>query len=122
MKANIVVQGVESDASLRARIIRRLDFALKHCQGMLRGVVIRLADANGPRGGVDKVCSVQLSLPGQRPVIVTEKHAVLEHAIDRAIHRAAQSVTRRLARLRKPAARGKAPARDLFLAESSQAT
>lgn len=102
MKASIVTQGFKASAAVRNYVSRRLGFALNRSSTLIRAVVVRLADINGPRGGVDKTCSVQLSLPGERPVIVTERSPVLEHAIDRAVHKAAQSVARRLAKRQKP--------------------
>jgi len=102
MKATIVTQGFEASAAVKDYVGRRLGFALNRTGNLIRAVVVRLADINGPRGGVDKTCSVQLSLPGKRPVIVTERSSVLERAIDRAIHKAAQNVARRLAKRQKP--------------------
>lgn len=105
MKANIVVHGLQASTALRDYVARRLGFAFKRSQHTIRNMVVRLRDENGPRGGVDKICSVQLSLPGQAPVIVSERSSQIERAIDLAVNRAAQVLGRRLARLRKPAGR-----------------
>lgn len=101
MKANIVFQGFQATAAMREYIGRRLSFALDRTQDFIRGAVVRLTDVNGPRGGIDKTCRVELSLSGQAPVIVTESSATAEHAINRAIHRAAQVLSRRLHKSRK---------------------
>lgn len=100
MKTEIIVHGLESTTPVRDYVVRRLGFAFGRTQQLMRSVVVRLRDVNGPRGGVDKSCSVQLSLPGQTPVIVTERSHLIERAIDRAINKAAHAISRRLRKQR----------------------
>jgi putative sigma-54 modulation protein len=101
MKTKITVQGLQTSTVIRDYVSRRLHVALSRTHNLIRAVAVRLADINGPRGGIDKACSVQLSLTGQAPVIVTATSASIEHAIDRAIHRAAQTLSRRRMKIRK---------------------
>ncbi len=48
------------------------------------GVAVRLADDNGPRGGVDKRCVLRVHLAGMRVTVITERavdvYAALEAA------------------------------------------
>lgn len=85
---------------LRNHIERRLDFALSWSRQNLQKVSLRLGDINGPRGGADKVCAIQIPLGGGKPVVVQEVQADLYVAIDRAIDRAVRVLARRLERRR----------------------
>lgn len=83
----------------RDRVIQRLQAVLCHWADRLGRVVVRLTDANGPKGGVDKVCSIQLEVFRQEPLRVTAispDHATaLELAIRRAGRVAARTFDRR---------------------------
>jgi putative sigma-54 modulation protein len=57
-----------------------------------------LKDINGPRGGVDKLCQVRLTLPRLRDIVIEDTQADLYVAIDRAADRASRTLNRRLAR------------------------
>ena len=54
--------------------------------------------SNGPRGGKDKRCCIQVPFPGTRNVVIEDTEADLYVAIDRAADRAARAVSRRLER------------------------
>jgi ribosome-associated translation inhibitor RaiA len=83
-------------AELREHLERRLPFALGRFGAEVQQVTARVADENGPRGGVDKRCTIRASLPGAPPVIIEQQEADLYVAIDRAADRAARAVSRRL--------------------------
>jgi ribosome-associated translation inhibitor RaiA len=61
--------------------------------------MVRIADLNGPRGGVDRQCRITVDVRPSRTVILEETDADLYRAIDRAAHRVGQSVRRQLERL-----------------------
>jgi len=96
MQIDIQARGFRLTEGLRTQAERRVRFALGSTSGRLRGVVMRLADENGPRGGVDKRCTIRAHLPGGPPVIIEQQDADLYVAIDRAADRAARAVSRRL--------------------------
>lgn len=98
MKINITSQGFVLTEALRAQAERRVRFALGAAGGRVRNVVMRLADENGPRGGVDKRCTIRANLTGGPPVVIAHQEADLYVAIDRAADRAARAVSRRLER------------------------
>lgn len=79
---------------------RRLRFALTCCGDHIQYVVMRLSDINGPRGGEDKRCHLQVILFGLPEVVVVDTEADLYIAIDRATDRAGRSVRRRIERQR----------------------
>jgi ribosome hibernation promoting factor len=86
--------------SMRRYIERRLGFALGTCCRNVRRILVRLSDINGPRGGNDKRCHLEVILPGQAAVVVEDTEADLYVAINRATSRAARTVMRRLGRRR----------------------
>jgi hypothetical protein len=47
---------------LETHIERRLRFALGRFDGRIGRVMVRISDVNGPRGGVDKRCRIEVSL------------------------------------------------------------
>ena len=98
MQIDIKARGFWLTEGLRTQAERRVRFALGATSGRVRRVVMRLADENGPRGGLDKRCTIRASLPGAPPVIIEQHEADLYVAIDRAADRAARAVSRRLAR------------------------
>jgi len=54
--------------SLRAYAERRLAFALDRFEDRARRVIIRIRDINGPRRGVDSLCSITLTLRDGRRI------------------------------------------------------
>ena len=56
--------------ALRAYATRRLLFATRRFEGRIRHVMVRLADLNGPKRGVDSRCSISVDLIDGRHVFV----------------------------------------------------
>jgi len=100
MHIHIQARGFDLTGGLREHVERRLQFALGWADAQLRRVSVRLSDENGPRGGEDKRCRIQIAFPGAASVVVDDTEADLYVAIDRAADRIGRSVARRLARQR----------------------
>ena len=98
MQIEIQARGFKLTEALRTQAERRVRFALGSTSGRVRSVVMRLVDENGPRGGVDKRCTIRAALPGVPPVVIEQQEADLYVAIDRAADRAGRAVARRLER------------------------
>ncbi|MDP2828058.1 MAG: HPF/RaiA family ribosome-associated protein [Sulfuricellaceae bacterium] len=98
MKFDIHSQGFPLTDALREHAERRLAFALSRFHDRLEHMSMRLADDNGPRGGVDKRCQVRLRLHGAPEVVITEVSEDLYVAIDRAADRAGRTAARRIER------------------------
>lgn len=105
MRFDIQARDFTLTAALRAHAERRLRFALARADDQLLGVVMRLSDINGPRGGTDKRCRIQVLLQGLPNVVVEDTQRDLYVAIDRATDRIGRAVARRLARQREPVRR-----------------
>lgn len=100
MHINIQARGFALTNGLREHAERRLQFALGWADEHLRQVSVRLSDENGPRGGEDKRCRIQITFRGAPSVVISDIEADLYVAIDRAADRAGRSVARRLERQR----------------------
>jgi putative sigma-54 modulation protein len=99
MQIEIQARNFSLTRAMRAHIERRLAFALSTCNRHVRRILVRLSDINGPRGGNDKRCQLEVMLPGQA-VVVEDTEADLYVAINRAAARAGRSVMRQLRRKR----------------------
>jgi putative sigma-54 modulation protein len=99
MQIEIQVRNFSLTRAMRAHIERRLAFALSTGYRHVRHILVRLSDINGPRGGSDKRCQLEVMLPGQS-VVVEDTEADLYVAINRAAARAGRTVMRQLRRKR----------------------
>lgn len=78
---------------------RRLDFALGRYASRIRRVDVKFDDVNGPRGGVDKRCQVDVTLQRGGQVRAQNMALSLRDAIDGAAHRVGRRLSRQLARV-----------------------
>lgn len=94
---DIHTSGLSLKKSTRLHIERRLAFALGRFEDSLNAVSVTVEDSNGPRGGIDQVCRIRVSLQGERnPIIAESKHEHMKAAIDMAAECAGRSVARAL--------------------------
>lgn len=98
MHMHIQTDGFEMTGALQAYAKGRFTFALDRARHVVRQVSIRLSDINGPRGGKDKRCKVQISLPHGRDVVIDDLDSDLYVAIDKAADRAGRTLSRRMER------------------------
>jgi len=98
MQIDIQSRGFSLTDALLSHVRRRLVSAMSYCSGHVNRVVIRLSDINGPRGGADKRCHIQVVLAGIPDVVVEDTKVDLYDAIDRATDRARRSVFRKVDR------------------------
>jgi putative sigma-54 modulation protein len=91
---------------LREHMQLRLGFALGRFGQRIREVTASLADANGPRGGIDKQCRIVVRLVASRKVTIEETGADFMAAIARAAERAGRAVGRELERQRETRTNG----------------
>ncbi|MEN8206414.1 MAG: HPF/RaiA family ribosome-associated protein [Pseudomonadota bacterium] len=100
MQINIQARNFSLTDALRSHTERRLGFALSARDDHIQRVIVRLSDINGPRGGADKCCHIQVALAHLPDVVIEDTEADLYAAIDRAAGRAGRTVGRRLVRKR----------------------
>jgi len=101
MHMTIQTNGFQMTSALRAYTEQRLATALGWARHHMRRLAVSLSDINGPRGGVDKRCRIQVQLGGGREVIVDDVDANLYAAIDRAVDRADRTVVKMVERTRQ---------------------
>ena len=85
-------------APLRALAVDRMKFVLRRLGTLVAHARLRLSDVNGPRGGVDKRCQVELKTDAGGTVVITAASNDWRPAIDDALARAAQVLRRKVQR------------------------
>lgn len=100
MRIDIQARNFRLTNALRHHVERRLCFALSTRDEHIQRVAVRLSDINGPRGGEDKCCHIQVVLPRLADVVVEDTETDIYAAIDRAAGRVGRTVGRRLSRHR----------------------
>lgn len=101
MRVAIQANGFVMTIALRMYTERRLGVALGWARHHMRRLAVSLSDINGPRGGIDKRCKIQVQLSGGREIIIEECEADLYAAIDRAADRADRAVVKQVERTRQ---------------------
>ena len=81
-------------ADMRDLTERRVRFVLRRLGWLVPRAEVRMSDVNGPRGGIDKRCQVELRTDGAGAVVVTSVAGDWRTALDRALERAARFLTR----------------------------
>ena len=106
------IAGTPLNVELISHIERRTEFALARLSLYVQQVKVGLLDVNGPRGGVDKCCQVQLLLADEAPLVVAEtsddEYAAVNRAFSVVSHLAARRIERRHQRRRQPSGRTEA--------------
>lgn len=105
MQIQIHADDFDLTDGLRDHVAKRLAYALNHGSDIVSRIVVRLSDVNGPRGGIDKRCGIEVRLKGTSPIAIDDTEADLYVAIDRAAERTGRTLDRRMARRRHLATR-----------------
>lgn len=87
---------------------RRVRLALRRLSWLAPRARVHLSDVNGPRGGIDKRCQIELTTAATGPVIVTSMARDWRSALHSAVARAAKALlhnwqkTRQVRRMQRP--------------------
>ena len=100
MKVLIRSSHLPAGRRLRDYVLRRLRFSLGRFPGRVDRATVYLADVNGPRGGEDKVCRVDVRLSSAGSVFVEETSSGIGMAVSGAMERLSRAVAKALARRR----------------------
>lgn len=90
--AHVRAIGVELTEDDHTYIRRELRAKLGKFATSIQRISVRITDLNGPRGGVDQVCSIKVVLNGLPSVVVVRQHAALQAAIAAALYCIEQAV------------------------------
>jgi len=110
---NISVRGrhLAISEALKAYAVRRLTFAIGSFASLVGDVEVRIADVNGPRGGVDKTSVITAVLRPIGTLVARAKHANPYSAVDRAAVRIRALLVRHIQRRTRPRRRDRRLAR-----------
>lgn len=100
MAISVRGSGMHVSRKIRRLVDRRVAFELSRFGPRVRAVSVSLEDLNGPRGGMDKRCSMQADLNPGGTVRVEKRDSELRAAIGRTAARLAHAVARALERSR----------------------
>jgi putative sigma-54 modulation protein len=105
MKITIRARDIRWTSDLRKKVERTISFAVDRFSSRIGHVSVHLADLNGPRGGVDKVCQMTAELKGAEPILILEKGGNVLVMVNRAARRLGYRIGNKIDRLRTPGAR-----------------
>ena len=94
----LVESRVTEGTEMRDLAVARVRFALRRLRAMAPRAKVQFSDVNGPRGGVDKRCQVELRTDGTGSVVVASVANNWRTALDNALTRAARFLMRQLRR------------------------
>lgn len=86
--------------ALKKHVKKRIKYALNVGSDQIQRIQVRLSDINGPRGGIDKRCLIQVSLTRHSEIVIADTHSDLYTAIGQATGRLNKTLSRKLNRLR----------------------
>jgi hypothetical protein len=99
----IIFESRDADGDqMRELSVERVRFALRRLTAMVPRAKVQFSDVNGPRGGVDKRCQVELSTEAAGTVVIASLARDWRTALDRSLGRATRVLTRSLQRNQKP--------------------
>jgi hypothetical protein len=104
----IIFESRDADGThMRDVSVERVRFALRRLSALVPRAKVQFSDVNGPRGGVDKRCQVELNTEAAGTVVIASLARDWRTALDRSLGRATRVLTRSVQRSHKPA-RGRA--------------
>lgn len=101
MKIEVRFRGLDASDSLREHAMRQVQSHLSRFGQDLAGVVVRIADTNGPKGGIDKKCQITVRGPRVGESSLEELADDGYAAVSVAAERIARTVGRGLERARE---------------------
>ena len=78
----------------------RVRFALTRFEDRIQRISMWVADVNGPKGGINKHCRLQVVLTGNTDVFIEDAQSNVYVAINRTTERAVRALVRKLGRKR----------------------
>ncbi len=100
MNLLVLGEGIRVREGLREHIARRLSFSLTRFGPAIVRIDVRVGDANGPRGGVDKYCRITVRLKASGSIVIEAREDDLYAAVAYAAERVGRTVARALDRRR----------------------
>jgi len=99
---DVRLRGFELTDELRKAVEKIVTFAVDRYQTQVGKVSVYLADLNGPKGGVDKVCQITAKLSRGKPVLILERGSKMLTTVNRAARRLGHRIGRNVQRQKRP--------------------
>jgi len=91
----IIFESRDGDAShMRELAVERVRFCLRRLEALMPRTRVQFTDVNGPRGGIDKRCQVEIKTDAAGTVVVSSLARDWRTALDRALLRATRVLVR----------------------------
>lgn len=87
-------------SGFQSSIESRLTAILRGHNARIERVAVRFEDLNGPKGGDDTACRIQVTIAGQQPLVVEARAQGEEHAFRLAVPKFTAALHRQLDRRR----------------------
>jgi len=101
MQMRIQGRNIELTQAIRQHIRERVTAALDQHASRVRQVAVTVSDINGPRGGVDQLCNVVVSLRGGKTLRHSRKGEDLYANVSLVADKVKRRVGREIAKLRQ---------------------
>jgi ribosome-associated translation inhibitor RaiA len=111
MKISVRPRDIEWSDELQKQVERSIAYAVDRYSTRVTHISVYLADLNGPRGGVDKLCQITADMRGTMPVLILEKGDDLLATVNRAARRLGYRIGRRIQQVRTRTRTPRTPAR-----------
>jgi hypothetical protein len=99
----VIFESRDADGTqMRDFSVERVRFALRRLTALVPRAKVQFSDVNGPRGGVDKRCQVELNTDSAGTVVIASLARDWRTALDRSLTRATRVLTRSVQRSQKP--------------------
>lgn len=125
MHIEVRFRSLEASEALRDHAIKQVAKALRRFGSVVRAAVVRLSDVNGPKGGLDKRCQIELVGPlatVEIEDIGADPYASIQRASERAVHAFTRRHQRGKDRARQRRAYGRRAARSAAIDPSLNQT
>ena len=96
MQIHVRVRGLAASSDLHRHAVGRVEQELRRVAHEITHVVVRITDLNGPKGGLDKRCSIVVQGPRVRALSIGQLSADAFAAVHLAAERLARALRREI--------------------------
>lgn len=94
MKIDIRSNNVQIGSAFKSRVKDKIRRLFLRSGSKIENVVISLSDVNGPKGGLDKQCKIQLKIDGAGSILTSSRHQSVYQAFAASMRKAGIALSR----------------------------
>lgn len=94
MKIDIQAQKLKLGQTFKQNVKVKIRRLFQHNSDDVNRINITVADVNGPKGGEDKVCKVNVSVGGGQNILVSARDSSAYKAVTQAVKKASATLSR----------------------------